>query len=143
MSIDKFYNILALNADQALTFFLDSSRYCGFELPEYFEFNPLLEKIQRLIGETPFADCCCANPAGMEGVNLNITYNIDKKNGENPYDLALCRFVMGENVELWNNRWLKDEYSHLPLKSIINKKSLKNAAPIITFREARAYYEGV
>ena len=72
----------------------------------------------------------------------NITYQRDKKLRKCPYDMRLCRLVMGEKIELWNSSWLKPTFiARLPLASIVDKETLKKVTPIITFRETRAYEE--
>ncbi len=70
----------------------------------------------------------------------NITYKRDKKNGTSPYTMRLCRLAAGDEVELWNNEWLKEEYRKcITSSSVIDKNSLKKLSPVITFRETRAY----
>ena len=72
----------------------------------------------------------------------NITYQNDKKKGTSPYNIRLCKVVMGEDVELWNNKWLKKEFiSHTDTSNIVNKEILTNVSPVIIFREIRAYNE--
>lgn len=73
----------------------------------------------------------------------NMTYTQDKKNGTSPYSLRLCQLVAGKKVQpLWNNEWLNSELTeNLPYDSIVNKETLKKVTPVITFREARAYYD--
>lgn len=73
----------------------------------------------------------------------NITFQHDKKNGSSPYSMRLCRVVAGDNdVELWNNEWLKPELSAaLHKSSIVDAETLKKVTPVITFREKRAYDE--
>lgn len=72
----------------------------------------------------------------------NITYQRDKKLHQNPYDIRLCRIVMGEEVQIWDNSWLKPQLiKGLPLTSIVDKTMLKKVTPVIYFREARAYNE--
>lgn len=72
----------------------------------------------------------------------NITYLNDKKKNASPYNIRLCKVVMGENVELWNNSWLKKELTKkYKKKSVIRNEVLKKITPIITFRETRAYLE--
>lgn len=72
----------------------------------------------------------------------NITFQRDKKQHKCPYDMRLCRLVMGKKVELWNNSWLKPALTaRFPLASIVDKETLKKVTPVITFREARAYEE--
>lgn len=70
----------------------------------------------------------------------NITYQKDKKNGSSPYNIRLCKVVMGEDVELWNNKWLKNGIiSNSNACTIVDKDTLKKVTPVITFRETRAY----
>lgn len=73
----------------------------------------------------------------------NITYQQDKKNGTSPYEMRLCRVVAGDkNVELWNNEWVKPSLtSEIKYDNVIDKDTLKNVTPIITFRETRRYNE--
>ena len=72
----------------------------------------------------------------------NITYQKDKKKGTSPYNIRLCKVVMGENVELWNNSWLKkDLIKNCKQTSVVCNEVLKKVTPIITFRETRAYLE--
>lgn len=74
----------------------------------------------------------------------NITYQRDKKLRQCPYDMRLCRLVMGKKEELWNNSWLKQEVTaQLQLDTIVDKGTLKKVTPIITFRETRAYEENI
>ena len=107
MSVLKFDNILTLKAKEALEFFMDSTRYCGFELPEYFEFNPLLKHVQKLIGDASFEECCSVSPAEMDKVNLNILLNKDGKYGVRPLTLLnpylyyfLCREICDKKAWL-------------------------------------------
>ena len=73
----------------------------------------------------------------------NITYTQDKKRGESPYTMRLCRLVMGGCEEpLWNNSWLKPALCDtLPYDSIVNAEALKKVTPVIMFRETRAYID--
>ena len=72
----------------------------------------------------------------------NITYQNDKKKGVSPYNIRLCKVVMGENVELWNNSWLKKDLTkNYKQTSVVCNEVLKKVTPIITFRETRAYLE--
>lgn len=72
----------------------------------------------------------------------NITYQNDKSNRENPYDLPLCKLVMDEKIDLWNNSWLKPSLTKdFPTDSIVNKETLKKNDSVIMFRETRTYFE--
>jgi hypothetical protein len=72
----------------------------------------------------------------------NMTYRQDVQNNASPYDIRLCKVVMGEKVQLWNNSWLKEDFiKEFPQDSVVNKDVLAKVTPIITFRETRAYVE--
>lgn len=72
----------------------------------------------------------------------NITYQNDKSNHENPYDLPLCKLVMGEKIDLWDNSWLNPSLTKdFPTDSIVNKETLKKNDSVIMFRETRMYFE--
>lgn len=72
----------------------------------------------------------------------NMTYQKDKQDGASPYDIRLCKIVMGEDVELWNNSWLKEELTKdFKQTNIVCNEILKKVTPIIIFREIRAYLE--
>lgn len=43
---EKTENILSLNHTEAMDFFLKSEQYHGFELPEYFVFDDLLQNLR-------------------------------------------------------------------------------------------------
>ncbi len=75
----------------------------------------------------------------------NITYQKNKKEDYSPYTLRLCQLVAGKEIEpLWNNKWIKPEFTqNLPISSIVNEDVLKKVTPIITFRETRAYTEDI
>lgn len=72
----------------------------------------------------------------------NISYKKDKANEECPYDVRLCKLVMGADDKVWNTYWLQHKFTAtLPMDSICNKNRLDNLTPVITFRETRAYYD--
>ena len=63
----------------------------------------------------------------------------------NQYDKdtdCLCKLVMGEDISVWDNSWNKSEFiDGLPTSFICNKEQLNEVAPVITFWEARRYYD--
>ncbi len=48
---EKTKNILSLNHKEAMDFFLKSEQYHGFELPEYFVFDELLQNLKETVGD--------------------------------------------------------------------------------------------
>jgi hypothetical protein len=73
----------------------------------------------------------------------NMTYTQDRERGTSPYSLRLCQVVADKEVgQLWNNDWLRAEFTHsLPVASIVDKETLDKITPVIMFRESRAYLE--
>lgn len=72
----------------------------------------------------------------------NMTYKIDKATDNHPYKERLCRLVMGEDVDLWNNEWLKKKLTKgFPLHTIVNAETLDETTGVINFRERFRYDE--
>ena len=70
----------------------------------------------------------------------NMTYQADKKSRKCPYTARLCKVVMGNKHDLWNNSWLKPSLTKgFDQSSIVNQETLAKVTPIITFRERRQY----
>lgn len=104
MCKQDYTNVLSLKADEALMFFMNSNRFCGFELPEYFNFDVLLHYVQETVADKRFIDCYTSDPVKQTGVNLEFLLNKDGKYGVRPFTLVnpylyyfLCREVCKEN----------------------------------------------
>ncbi len=82
--------ILNLSHQEALDFLMDKKQYIGFELPEYFDFNPILKFVKDTIAETPYKECLHSEKIVGEcaGVNHEILLNKDGKYAVRP--LTLC-----------------------------------------------------
>ena len=67
-------NILSLNHEEAISFFMKSEQYHGFELPEYFTFDGVLKYVRETIGDTPYEECIQdgISPDELSDVNLDI-----------------------------------------------------------------------
>lgn len=83
-------NILTLNHDEAMDFFMKSEQYHGFELPEYFTFDQVLKNVREKIGVTPYEECVQENisPEELSDVNLDILLNKDGRYAVRPIILA-------------------------------------------------------
>ncbi len=83
-------NILTLNHDEAMDFFMKSEQYHGFELPEYFTFDQVLKYVREKIGVTPYEECVQENisPEELSDVNLDILLNKDGRYAVRPIILA-------------------------------------------------------
>ena len=105
---DKTKNILSLNHKEAINFFLKSEQYHGFELPEYFVFDELLQNVKNAVGETPYEKCLNegTSPEQLSDVNLDILLNKDGHYAVRPIILAnpfLYYFLVREicNEQSW------------------------------------------
>lgn len=54
---EKTKNIFSLNHKEEMDFFLKSEQYYGFELPEYFVFDELLQNLKVTVGDALYAEC--------------------------------------------------------------------------------------
>lgn len=123
-------NILSLNHEEAMDFFMKSEQYHGFELPEYFTFDEVLKYVRKAVGCSHYALrvisrmidslkdmdekrsiidlvyhklCNQPNSSYNQLWLQNMTYTQDKKQGTSPYILRLCQLVVGKAEEpLWN-----------------------------------------
>ena len=105
---EKTKNILSLNHKEAMDFFLKSEQYHGFELPEYFVFDDLLQNVKNAVGETPYEECLQEgmSPEQLPDVNLDILLNKDGRYAVRPIILAnpfLYYFLVREicNEQSW------------------------------------------
>ena len=83
-------NILALNHEEAMDFFMKSEQYHGFELPEYFTFDKVLKYVREKVENTPYEECLqeSVSPESLSDVNLDILLNKDGRYAVRPIILA-------------------------------------------------------
>lgn len=83
-------NILTLNHEEAMDFFMKSEQYHGFELPEYFTFDEILRYVREKVGSTPYEECMQkgVSPESLSDVNLDILLNKDGRYAVRPIILA-------------------------------------------------------
>ncbi len=78
--------ILDLDAQEALSFFLDSKIYCSLDFPTYVTFGALLTSINGFLSEHPYI-LNHAHPENYENVNYVIASNKDGKYDWRPFEL--------------------------------------------------------
>lgn len=86
----KIATVLTLDADGAMNFFLKSEQYIGFELPEYFVFDELLNNVKKAIADSPWEECITkrVSPDQLPDVNLDILLNKDGRYAVRPIIVA-------------------------------------------------------
>ena len=72
--------VLSLTSSEAIDFFMKSEQYHGFELPEYFVFDGVLQYVKGKIGSMPYEECLHnnINPNDLTDVNFDILLNKDE-----------------------------------------------------------------
>lgn len=71
-----------------------------------------------------------------------MTYSMDKEAKKSHYTNDLCKIVMGEEANLWNLDWLKDEFKQkFPIARVCNKKKLQESDSEIKFKQRENYTE--
>lgn len=83
-------NILTLNHDEAMDFFMKSEQYHGFELLEYFSFDEVLKYVREKVWTIPYEACLKkgVSPDYLSDVNLDILLNKDGRYAVRPIILA-------------------------------------------------------
>ncbi|MBR6182294.1 MAG: RNA-directed DNA polymerase [Prevotella sp.] len=85
----KTKNNLSLNHEEVLDFFMKSEQFHGFELPEYFDFDVVLNHVKKTIGDKPYEECLTdMSPDNIPDVNLDILLNKDGHYAVRPLILA-------------------------------------------------------
>lgn len=86
----KALPITALEAKDALAFLMSHDRYCTTELPEYFDFNGVLEYAATAIGDKNLDEIGVEGvcPESLHNVNLDVITNKDGKYGVRQLMLA-------------------------------------------------------
>lgn len=101
-------NVLSLESKDAMDFFLKSELYHGFELPEYYVFDELLQNVKKAIGDIPYEECIQDETSleNLSDVNLEFLLNKDGRYAVRPIILAnpfLYYFLVREicNEKSW------------------------------------------
>ena len=69
--------VLELSNEEARRYFLQASRFCTIPLPKYFDFQPLLNALDRAIGHQGVWDIQENDPSDIEHVNYTFLTNKD------------------------------------------------------------------
>lgn len=81
--------ILKLSSEEAVDYMLKSRQFCGFELPEYFDFDEVLNYVRNTIGDKSYEDCLAGTiPDELANVNLDILKSKDGRYAVRPLMLA-------------------------------------------------------
>ncbi|WP_322792950.1 RNA-directed DNA polymerase [Bellilinea sp.] len=79
--------IISLTPEQAKKHFLKGTSYSTIDFPDYISFEPILGKVDKIIGERDIDQFCCCDPKNITGVNYSFLANKDGRFAWRPYEL--------------------------------------------------------
>ncbi|MBQ9314639.1 MAG: RNA-directed DNA polymerase [Clostridia bacterium] len=79
--------VLDMSNGDAKAFFLKNKSYFSLDLPPYFDFNVLLETINKKISGKDIRSYCTDKPSKYEDVNFKLYHNKDGKYDWRPFEL--------------------------------------------------------
>lgn len=87
-----------LTADEAKALLMTSAHYHNFEMPEYFNFDNVLNHVQNTVGNRPYTECLhqSIDINSCNGVNIDILLN---KDGH--YAVRPSRYATRTSTTLW------------------------------------------
>ena len=131
--------ILELTNVEARNFFLKASRFCTIDLPQYFDFQPLLNGLEKKIGNNKLYEIQNSKPNDSENVNYRFLTNKDGNFAWRPlqiinpavYICLINRITEKDSWELIKNRFAQFQdndkikcYS-IPIQSEESENQLK------------------
>lgn len=85
----KTRTVLDMAGEEARSFFLKPESYCGFDLPPYFSFGPIVSEAANFLQGKELPGLCEADvkPKDCEGVNHLLLTNKDGRHAWRPFEL--------------------------------------------------------
>ena len=96
-----------MNKNEARKFFLKKESYFNLELPEYFNFENILNQILNQVGNVgDFKQFKCGNPREYESINYKMLCNKDGKYEWRPFEIIHpLKYVELVNVITDEDNW--------------------------------------
>jgi hypothetical protein len=129
--------ILELSYQEAKSFFLEEKSYCSIDMPPYFHFQHLLEKIDGIIANKKTSDFYCEDkkPEHSDNVNHVILNNKDGKYNWRPLEIIHpVLYIELTNVITSEKSWKFIQERFDKFSSIVNITCL--SIPIISEKES-------
>ncbi len=106
-------NILEHTAKDARSFFLKEESYFNFDLPIYFSFQTLIDKIDKKISKKKLSDFRKSSPRDFDDVNYQLLSNKDGKYAWRPFQLihpAIYVSLVNRITEKENWKIIKERF---------------------------------
>jgi len=127
-------NILNLNEKEARKFFLKKDSYVNFDLPFYFSFKELLDKIDKKLNGKKLSDYRKQTPRDFDDINYQLISNKDGKYAWRPFQLihpAIYVSLVHKITEKENWKLIKERFKVFQK----NKKIECQSLPVISEKE--------
>lgn len=133
--------VLELTPQEALKFFMKAENYCNLSLPSYFNFQPILDYVQKKVGKSPFGNCLKTGkvyPSNFDEVNYKMLINKDGRYAFRPLQIAnpfLYYLLVRDMTEKdnWDKIKKKFQYfknDHIEVSSIPGLKGEEDKTPV-------------
>lgn len=110
-------SILDISAEEARKFFLRAESYSTIELPEYFQFQPILDAVDKGIGRKKWKELKSdVNPKSIENVNFHFIKNKDGRYAWRPMQIIHpVMYVSLVNLITESEHWteLQDRFRYI------------------------------
>jgi hypothetical protein len=128
--------ILDFNGIDARSFFLKKESYSNIDLPYYFSFQSILDKVAKKLASKKLADFRSSSPRDFDDINYHLLSNKDGKYAWRPYQLihpAIYVSLVNIITEEVNWKTIKDRFKTFQKDSKIECHSL----PVISETESK------
>lgn len=81
-SVEPLKTVLELTSPEARKYFMEPKNYCTLDLPDYVDFKPVLEYVEKAVGDTAFGTLLkndAVKPRDYEEVNHKLLIKKDAK----------------------------------------------------------------
>ena len=80
-------SVISMDNNEARRFFLKQESYCNSKLPDYINFDKILNKMETKINDHNYTDFIKGKPSNYDNVNYKIFHNKDGKYAWRPIEL--------------------------------------------------------
>ncbi len=107
--------LIDLSAAEAKGFLLKEKSYVSFDLPDYFTFQNLLDKVGEALNAKPLSHYRTSNPRACDGINYKLLYNKDGNYAWRSLQVihpAIYISLVNQIAEEKNWRTILDRFGH-------------------------------
>ena len=113
---EEMRSVLELTPTEARAFFMDPKNYCTLDLPDYINFKPVLDYVEKTVGDTAWGNLLKTNavkPRDFEDVNHKLLIKKDAKYTFRPIQVSnpyLYFLLVRTITDKWKWREIKKRF---------------------------------